>query len=309
MIYTVTFNPAVDYVIFTDGLKTGCINRSIRETAFVGGKGINVSRMLKTLGVESTALGFIAGFTGNAVEHGLKEEGIKTDFVRLPSGLTRINVKIRSGEETDINAQGPDISEDDVKGLMSRLDALSEGDILVLAGSIPSTLPPDIYERIMSRLSGRGILFAVDAEGELLVKCLPYKPFLIKPNNDELSEIFGVKINTVQDAEKYSAELRGMGAGNVIVSMGGGGALLCDSNGKTFFESASRGEVKNTVGAGDSMVAGFIAGYTKGLSLPDSLRLGSAAGSATAFSEGLGDKEMIEKLLLEKQQKNSSGGI
>ena len=297
MIYTVTFNPAIDYIVYMKELEKGSINRSERETAFFGGKGINVSFILKELGHESTALGFVAGFTGKALEQGIENKGLHADFVRLENGITRINVKIRSGEETDINSQGPDIKQGDIDRLFEKLDRLKEGDVLILAGSIPKTLPSDIYERIMERLYGRGVHFVVDATKELLVNSLKYKPFLIKPNNDELSEIFGVEIKTPELSAEYGKKLVKKGASNVLVSMGGKGAVLCDENGKTHYMPAVGGEAVDTVGAGDSMVAGFIAGYTEKKDYEYALKLGTAAGAATAFSEGLGTRDKIYELL------------
>lgn len=297
MIYTVTFNPAIDYIVYMKELEKGSINRSERETAFFGGKGINVSFILKELGHESTALGFVAGFTGKALEQGIENKGLHADFVRLENGITRINVKIRSGEETDINAQGPDIKQGDIDRLFEKLDRLKEGDVLILAGSIPKTLPSDIYERIMERLYGRGVHFVVDATKELLVNSLKYKPFLIKPNNDELSEIFGVEIKNPELSAEYGKKLVKKGASNVLVSMGGKGAVLCDENGKTHYMPAVGGEAVDTVGAGDSMVAGFIAGYTEKKDYEYALKLGTAAGAATAFSEGLGTRDKIYELL------------
>lgn len=297
MIYTVTFNPAIDYIVYMKELEKGSINRSERETAFFGGKGINVSVILKELGHESTALGFVAGFTGKALEQGIENKGLHADFVRLENGITRINVKIRSGEETDINAQGPDIKQGDIDRLFEKLDRIKEGDVLILAGSIPKTLPSDIYERIMERLYGRGVHFVVDATKELLVNSLKYKPFLIKPNNDELSEIFGVEIKTPELSAEYGKKLVKKGASNVLVSMGGKGAVLCDENGKTHYMPAVGGEAVDTVGAGDSMVAGFIAGYTEKKDYEYALKLGTAAGAATAFSEGLGTRDKIYELL------------
>ena len=297
MIYTVTFNPAIDYIVYMKELEKGSINRSERETAFFGGKGINVSFILKELGHESTALGFVAGVTGKALEQGIENKGLHADFVRLENGITRINVKIRSGEETDINAQGPDIKQGDIDRLFEKLDRLKEGDVLILAGSIPKTLPSDIYERIMERLYGRGVHFVVDATKELLVNSLKYKPFLIKPNNDELSEIFGVEIKTPELSAEYGKKLVKKGASNVLVSMGGKGAVLCDENGKTHYMPAVGGEAVDTVGAGDSMVAGFIAGYTEKKDYEYALKLGTASGGATAFSEGLAEKDRIYELL------------
>ena len=297
MIYTVTFNPAIDYLVYVPELSVGSIIRSEKESTFCGGKGINVSLILQELGIESTATGFLAGFTGSAIEQALSGGAIRTDFVHLKEGLTRINVKIRSGQETDINARGPAISDSEIGELLKKLEILKSGDILVLAGSIPNTLPSDIYEKIMEQLSGRGILFVVDATGDLLMNSLKYKPFLIKPNNDELGEIFGVKISTPEEALKYAEELRKTGAVNVLVSMGSKGAVLIDENGEKHSFGAFDGKVVNTVGAGDSMVAGFIAGYLQKGDYEYALKLGSAAGAATAFREGVAKREEIVELL------------
>lgn len=297
MIYTVTFNPAIDYVVHIPELKSGSILRAEGESAYFGGKGINVSLILKELGIKSIAMGFSAGFTGKAIEDGIACEEIKTDFVRLKDGLTRINVKIRSGEETDINGHGPEIPNDAIEALFNKLDALQSGDMLILAGSIPSTLPDDIYERIMERLYKNGVMFVVDAEKDLLLNSLKYKPFLIKPNKEELGEIFSSEIKTADDALKYAARLQDMGAVNVLISMGGEGAVLLDENKSKHRMSALGDEFVNSVGAGDSMVAGFIAGYLKEKDYAFALRLGAAAGGATAASEGLGKKEKILKLL------------
>ena len=287
MIYTMTFNPALDYVIHMDGLALGMVNRTTGEAVYYGGKGINVSCILKELGHESTALGFVAGFTGKALEEGLKKQDIRTDFISLGQGMTRINVKIKAEEETDINGQGPIIDEAALSALYERLDGLKEGDILVLAGSIPSTLPEDIYERMMDRLRGRGISFVVDATKELLLNVLKYHPFLIKPNHVELGEMFGVTLHTEADILTYAGKLQEKGARNVLVSMAGDGALLLTEEGRVHKIGVPKGTVINSVGAGDSMVAGFLAGYLKKADYGYALRLGTAAGSATAFSDGL----------------------
>jgi 1-phosphofructokinase len=297
MIYTVTFNPAIDYLLYVPRLTPGTILRAEREKIFFGGKGINVSLILRELGVESTAMGFLAGFTGSAMEQELTRAGIHTDFVRLKKGFTRINVKLRSGEETDINGQGPEIDGAEVEALFRRLEALQAGDTLVLAGSVPQTLPPDIYERILELLSDRQIRFVVDATRDLLLYSLKYRPFLIKPNNDELGEIFGVPIETPEAAAECAARLRERGAQNVLVSMGGKGAVLVDETGKTHTIGAIKGKVVNTVGAGDSMVAGFIAGFAARGDYAYALRLGTAAGGATAFNEGLAKGTEILTLL------------
>ena len=296
MIYTVTFNPAIDYVVHTNGMNWGSVNRSSREEIYFGGKGINVSIVLRELGVTSKTMGFTAGFTGKAIEQGVCAMGIEADFVRLGHGNSRINVKIKADEETEINGQGPDIDADALEKLFGKLDRLSDGDILILAGSIPQSLPSDIYEKILERLSGRDIKTVVDATNDLLINVLKYHPFLIKPNNHELGEIFGVSVNTHEEAAEYAAKLREMGARNVLVSMAEKGAILLDENGKLYECGVCRGLVKNSVGAGDSMLAGFVAGCEKG-DFGYALKLGTACGGATTFSEGLAKKELIDELM------------
>lgn len=296
MVYTVTFNPAVDYIVHTKQLIAGATNRSDSEEIYFGGKGINVSIVLSELGVKSKALGFVAGFTGEAIENGVAEKGIDADFVHLNEGFSRINVKIKSGEETELNGQGPKITDEAIRELYAKLDEIQDGDTLVLAGSIPSSLPADIYERILERLSGKKIRAVVDATKDLLLNVLKYRPFLIKPNNFELGEIFGVEMKSTEDIVKYAGKLKEMGAQNVLVSMAGDGAVLLDENGKTHVCGVYRGKVKNSVGAGDSMVAGFVAGCEKG-DYEYALKLGTASGGATAFSEGLAEKDRIYELL------------
>lgn len=296
MVCTVTFNPAIDYVVHTEEMKLGATNRSEREEMYFGGKGINVSIVLRELGIDSKALGFTAGFTGEAIEKGLADVGIDTDFVRLETGNSRINVKIKASEETELNGQGPDIDDKAISVLFEKLDRLSDGDTLVLAGSIPSSLPSDIYERILERLSGRNIRAVVDATKDLLLNVLKYKPFLIKPNNHELGEMFGVTLNSDEEIETYARKLQEMGAVNVLISMAGDGAMLIDEYGKMHRCGVCKGVVKNSVGAGDSMVAGFIAGVIKG-DYEYALKLGTAAGGATAFSDGLATKEEITELV------------
>ncbi|MBR4509359.1 MAG: 1-phosphofructokinase [Ruminococcus sp.] len=295
MIYTVTFNPAIDYVVHTDSLSEGGVNRSEYETMFIGGKGINVSAVLAELGVRSIVLGFTAGFTGIAIERGVCSMGIEADFVRLPRGNSRINVKIKTGIETELNGQGPDIDEKAIEQLFAKTDRFSEGDTLILAGSIPKTLPSDIYERILARLEGRDIRCVVDATGDLLLNVLKYRPFLIKPNDIELGEMFGAELRTDGDIIKYAAKLQELGAVNVLVSMAERGALLLDENGKVHRREAFRGEVRNSVGAGDSMLAGFVAGLADGYDR--ALLLGTACGGATAFSDGLAKRAEIDELL------------
>ncbi len=296
MVYTVTFNPAIDYVVHTGEMKLGATNRSEKEEMYFGGKGINVSIVLRELGIDSKALGFTAGFTGEAIENGLSEMGIDADFVRLKNGNSRINVKIKSTEETELNGQGPDIDEAAINALFAKLDKLSDGDTLILAGSIPSSLPSDIYEKILERLSGRNIKTVVDATKDLLLNVLKYKPFLVKPNNHELGEMFGVELKTDEEIEKYARKLQEMGAVNVLISMAGDGAMLIDEYGKMHRCGVCKGTVKNSVGAGDSMVAGFTAGSLKG-DYEYALKLGTAAGGATAFSDGLAEKAKIDELL------------
>lgn len=296
MVYTVTFNPAIDYVVHTGEMKLGATNRSEKEEMYFGGKGINVSIVLRELGIDSKALGFTAGFTGEAIENGLSEMGIDADFVRLKNGNSRINVKIKSTEETELNGQGPDIDEAAIDALFAKLDKLSDGDTLILAGSIPSSLPSDIYEKILGRLSGRNIKTVVDATKDLLLNVLKYKPFLVKPNNHELGEMFGVELKTDEEIEKYARKLQEMGAVNVLISMAGDGAMLIDEYAKMHRCGVCKGTVKNSVGAGDSMVAGFTAGSLKG-DYEYALKLGTAAGGATAFSDGLAEKAKIDELL------------
>ena len=296
MVYTVTFNPAIDYVVHTGEMKLGATNRSEREEMYFGGKGINVSIVLRELGIASKALGFTAGFTGEAIEKGLADMGIDTDFVRLKNGNSRINVKIKAAEETELNGQGPDIDDKAIKALFEKLDTLSDGDTLILAGSIPSSLPSDIYEQILAKLSKNMIKVVVDATKDLLLNVLKYKPFLVKPNNHELGELFGVELKSDADIEKYARKLQEMGAVNVLISMAGDGAMLIDEHGTMHRCGVCKGKVKNSVGAGDSMVAGFTAGSLKG-DYEYALKLGTAAGGATAFSDGLATKEKIAELL------------
>ncbi len=297
MIYTVTFNPAVDYVVHVQDFREGRVNRTASEEIQFGGKGINVSGILKNLGLESIALGFVAGFTGQAVEKALVDAGIKTDFIHLPDGLTRINVKIKGQIETEINGQGPSISCQMLDRLYQKLEQLCGGDVLVLAGSIPASLPGDMYEQILARLQEKEMDVAVDATGSLLQNVLKYRPFLIKPNHFELEEICGKKIKTQEDVCSCARMLQQQGARNVLVSMAADGAFLLDENGGTHRLAAPQGQVKNSVGAGDSMVAGFLAGWLKERDYGKALRLGVACGSATAFSERLATREEIETVL------------
>lgn len=297
MIYTITFNPALDYIIKMDNFDLGHVNRTNSESVYAGGKGINVSIVLNNLGIKSKVLGFIAGFTGNEIEREVRNFGCDTDFIKLKEGMSRINVKIKADVESEINGGGPDISEEALAELNDQLDKLVNGDILVLAGSIPKSMPVDIYEKIMERLENRGVKFIVDTTGDSLLKVLKYNPFLIKPNHHELGELFGVKINGKEEVIKYAKKLKDMGAQNVIISMAGDGAVLINSNGEVTTSNVPKGIVKNSVGAGDSMVAGFIAGYLNSENVEAGFKLGVATGSASAFSEGLATKEYVYELL------------
>lgn len=298
MIYTVTFNPSLDYIVRLDSFTTGEINRVNYEQVLGGGKGINVSIVLGNLGHESTALGFTAGFTGEEIKRQLDGFGVKHDFVQLPEGFTRINVKVKADKETEINGQGPDISEAKREELFEKLDTLAEGDTLVLAGSIPKTLPDDIYEKIMARLEGRGIRIIVDAEKKLLLNVLKYHPFLIKPNNHELGDMFSVKLTTDEEIITYAKKLQEKGAQNVLISMAGDGAILLTADGKHYKSPAPKGKLVNSVGAGDSMVAGFITGYIESQGdFETAFHMGVATGSASAFSENLATRPEVEALL------------
>lgn len=299
MIYTITFNPALDYIVRVDDFNLGSVNRTSYEEIYAGGKGINVSTVLNNLEVESVALGCIAGFTGDEIERRVKSKGVRTDFIKLNNGMSRINVKLKSKEESEINGRGPYISKEELHELFSKLEAIKEGDFLVLAGSIPNTLPKNIYETIMERLNGKKVKFIVDATGELLLNVLKYKPFLIKPNHHELSDLFNIEIKDDEEIIYYAKKLQEMGAENVLISRASKGAIFIKSNGEVIKSVAPKGVVKNSVGAGDSMVAGFIAGYLKNKDLEEAFKMGVATGSASAFSEDLAKKEMIEKLLNE----------
>lgn len=296
MIYTVTFNPSLDYVVGVDNFRMGATNRTSGEQMFPGGKGINVSYVLHNLGVQSTALGFLAGFTGEEIKKKLTEDGICADFLMLAEGTSRINVKLRNTEETEINGRGPHIPEEQVKKLRDRLSALKEGDMLILAGSIPPSVPDTIYMDIMADLQDKGIEIVVDATKDLLMNVLTYHPFLIKPNHHELGEIFGVELNTRQEVLSYAGELQRLGARNVLVSMAGAGAVLLDEKGCEYMCEAPGGKVINAVGSGDSMVAGFVAGYLETKNYEYALLEGIAAGSASAFSKQLATAEEIRIL-------------
>lgn len=297
MIYTVTFNPALDYVMNLKELQYKDINRTESEQLYYGGKGINVSVILSRLKVDNVALGFLAGFSGRKIEEMLNAENIKNDFVYLKKGYTRINVKIKADEDYDINAQGPDIETDELNALFDKLENLKDGDFLVLAGSIPKSLPDDVYEEILAKLQNKGINYAVDATGDLLLNVLKYKPFFIKPNHHELGDIFGVEVKTEEEIAYYAKKLQEMGAKNVLVSRSKDGATLVDEFGEVHSMGNVPGKVLNPVGCGDSMVAGFVAGYSKTHDYHYALKLGSACGNATAFCPGLADKETIDKML------------
>lgn len=296
MIYTVTFNPSLDYIVKLDTFKTGEVNRTKTELLYCGGKGINVSIVLKNLGFTSKALGFIAGFTGKEIEKRLNDLGCESDFIELINGLSRINVKVKAEEESEINGQGPLIDKAALDALFTQLNTLVAGDTLVLAGSIPNTLPSDIYERIMAHLMDKDIHIIVDATCSLLLNVLKYKPFLIKPNNHELGEMFGVTLKSDDEIITYAKKLQDLGAQNVLISMAGAGAILLTSNKDVYKSQAPKGTVINSVGAGDSMVAGFLAGYLESGNLQKAFKMGVATGSASAFSEELATKAEVEKL-------------
>lgn len=302
MIYTVTFNPALDYNITVDHFELGMTNRSHDETLVCGGKGINVSYILKQLGFDSKALGFVAGFTGREFVSGIEKMGIISQMITLDRGLTRINVKLKGENETEINGSGPDISDKDLDTLFDQLDQLSAGDVLVLSGSIPVSVPDTIYQDIMARLIDKNILFVVDATNDLLVNVLKYKPFLIKPNHHELADIFQVQIQNDDDIIFYAKKLQKKGAKNVLVSMAGNGSILVDEHGNVIKMGVPKGIVRNSVGAGDSMLAGFIGGYLNGYDYVKTLALATACGSATAFSETLANHDEIMELFKETQQ-------
>lgn len=294
MIYTVTFNPSLDYIVSVDDFKLGLTNRTASELILPGGKGINVSTVLGNLGIESTALGFVAGFTGDEIIRRVEELKINSDFIRIEEGISRINLKLKSIDGTEINGSGPVIGEEKVLELMQKLDTLQAGDVLVLAGSIPSSMPDDMYRRIMKELDNRGIMIVVDATRELLVNVLEYHPFLIKPNNHELGEIYGAELTDRESVIPYARKLQQQGARNVLVSMAGQGAVLAAENGEIYMSPAPKGTLVNGVGAGDSMVAGFLAGYLEKKDYGHAFRMGLSAGSASAFSEYLATREEVE---------------
>lgn len=297
MIYTVTFNPSLDYIVTVDNLQLGAVNRTNQEIINPGGKGINVSMVLHNLGYKSTALGFRAGFTGREIARLMEEQEIQSEFIEVDTGISRINVKVRSEEESEINGMGPDIGEADIEKLYEQLEKLVDGDTLVLAGSIPATMPETMYRDIMERLSGRKLQIVVDATKDLLMNVLKYHPFMIKPNNHELGEIYGVKLNTREEVIPYARKLQEEGARNVLISMAGEGAVLLTEDGEVHQSEAPKGKVKNSVGAGDSMVAGFVAGYMASHDYEQAFYMGVCTGSASAFSDGMATKEAVHELL------------
>jgi 1-phosphofructokinase len=297
MIHTITLNPSLDYIVKVNSFKVDSLNRTEEEQIYAGGKGINVSIVLTNLGVENKALGYVAGFTGDEIVRQVKNHSVDCEFIKLESGLSRINVKLKSDGETEINGSGPEITEENLKVLFEKLSHLTKGDYLVLSGSIPGSVPDDIYEKIMISLLDKGVEFIVDATKDLLLKVLKYKPFLIKPNHHELAEMFNVKLEGDEDIIKYGKKLQEMGAKNVLVSMAGDGAILLPENGEPVKREVPKGTLKNSVGAGDSQVAGFICGYLKNNDIYEAFKMGIATGSASAFSEELATKEEVYNLL------------
>ncbi|MDY6329465.1 MAG: 1-phosphofructokinase [Lachnospiraceae bacterium] len=302
MIYTVTFNPSLDYIVSVRNFEEGNVNRATDEMILPGGKGINVSIVLNNLGMESHLLGFIAGFTGKEIERMVSDDGCISEFIKVDNGLSRINVKMRSEKESEINGIGPEISNSEMTQLLDKLDKLKEGDVLVLAGSIPASIPDTIYYDIMKMLSDRKIMIVVDATKDLLLNVLPLHPFLIKPNKQELAEMMNLENLSKEDIVKNAFELQKRGARNVLVSMAGEGAILVTEDGKVYSSEAHKGKVVNSVGAGDSMVAGFIYGYLKNKDYKEAFETGLCAGSASAFSENLATKEQVEELLIKQRE-------
>jgi len=297
MINTITLNPSLDYIVKVDSFKVNSLNRIKEERIYAGGKGINVSIVLKNLGVENTALGYVAGFTGDEILRQIENHGVNCDFVKLENGFSRINVKLKSDGETEINGSGPEITEEDLKILNEKISHLTKGDFLILSGSIPGSVPDDIYENIMNSLLDMGVEFIVDATKDLLLKVLKYKPFLIKPNHHELAEMFNVELKDDEDIIKYGKKLQEMGAKNVLISMAGDGAILLPENGEPIKREVPKGVLKNSVGAGDSMVAGFLCGYLKNKDIDEAFKMGIATGSASAFSEELATEREVYELL------------
>lgn len=302
MVYTVTFNPSLDYIVSLNGFEMGMTNRTREEQMLPGGKGINVSTVLQNLGVENTALGFTAGFTGIEIERMIEDIGFRCDFIRIPNGFSRINVKLKDFDGTEINGMGPAIQKKEVEELFRKLDRLQKGDVLVLAGSIPESLPDCLYRDILDRLSGKEILCVVDATRDLLLNVLKYQPFLIKPNNHELGEIFGVELQTREAVIPYVRKLQEKGARNVLVSMAGEGAVLVAENGEVYGKPAPQGTLVNAVGAGDSMVAGFLAGWLEQRDYEHAFCMGVAAGSASAFSKYLATREEVQAVYQQLRQ-------
>ena len=296
MIYTVTFNPSLDYIVSVNDFQLGLTNRTDSELILPGGKGINVSTILMNLGIDSTAFGFAAGFTGEEIIREVEAMGIRSDFIKIDSGISRINLKLKNIDGTEINGSGPEISEEKIEELLRKLDILGEGDILVLAGSIPASMPADMYSTIMERLQHKNVTFIVDATKDLLINVLKYKPFLIKPNNHELGELFDVKLTTREEVIPYGKKLQKQGARNVLISMAGEGAVLVAEDGSVYEAPAPKGTLVNAVGAGDSMVAGFTAGWIEKKDYRHAYYMGVSAGSASAFSEYLATKEEIMDL-------------
>lgn len=296
MIYTVTFNPSLDYIVSVNDFQLGLTNRTDSELILPGGKGINVSTILMNLGIDSTAFGFAAGFTGEEIIREVEAMGIRSDFIKIDSGISRINLKLKNIDGTEINGSGPEISEEKIEELLRKLDILGEGDILVLAGSIPASMPADMYSTIMERLQHKNVTFIIDATKDLLINVLKYKPFLIKPNNHELGELFDVKLTTREEVIPYGKKLQKQGARNVLISMAGEGAVLVAEDGSVYEAPAPKGTLVNAVGAGDSMVAGFTAGWIEKKDYRHAFYMGVSAGSASAFSEYLATKEEIMDL-------------
>ena len=296
MIYTVTFNPSLDYIVSVNDFQLGLTNRTDSELILPGGKGINVSTILMNLGIGSPAFGFAAGFTGEEIIREVEAMGIRSDFIKIDSGISRINLKLKNIDGTEINGSGPEISEEKIEELLRKLDILGEGDILVLAGSIPASMPADMYSTIMERLQHKNVTFIVDATKDLLINVLKYKPFLIKPNNHELGELFDVKLTTREEVIPYGKKLQKQGARNVLISMAGEGAVLVAEDGSVYEAPAPKGTLVNAVGAGDSMVAGFTAGWIEKKDYRHAFYMGVCTGSASAFSEYLATKEEIMDL-------------
>ncbi|OPJ65962.1 1-phosphofructokinase [Clostridium chromiireducens] len=297
MINTITLNPSLDYIVKVDSFKVDSLNRNQEEQIYAGGKGINVSIVLKNLGVENTALGYVAGFTGDEILRQIRGYGVSCDFIKLNNGFSRINVKLKSDGETEINGSGPEITSEDLKILYEKLSGLTKGDYLILSGSIPNSVPDDIYENIIISLLDKGVEFIVDATKDLLLKVLKYKPFLIKPNHHELAEMFNVELKSDEEIIKYGKKLQEMGAKNVLISMAGDGAILLPENGEAIKREVPKGVLKNSVGAGDSMVAGFLCGYLKSNDIDEAFKMGIATGSASAFSEELATEKEVYELL------------